>query len=331
MLQEKNAWNLRSLDVSFSIARLLEDTLKTAEIVKRVCSEVPRLFDCVGCLLAMRDSNDTIKPIACWPDSFVPTGNQSSGIIYIKNLLESFPHGRGLIRNIHTDERSRSWTSTKVKSLCISPIHLRNELQGVLIAVGPPNETYEEVHANLLGIVASQTSMTLERATYFQQQEELARLDGLTGLFNHRVFQEMLREEVLRVRRYGNPLSLVMLDIDHFKKFNDTYGHQVGDEVIRMVAAIIKKLVRITDRACRYGGEEFTIILPETTLENSLILAERLRGQVEESRLIRNLSITISCGVVGFLPKDSPESFVKRADQSLYTAKESGRNRVIAG
>jgi diguanylate cyclase len=120
-----------------------------------------------------------------------------------------------------------------------------------------------------------------------------------------------------------------MLDIDHFKKFNDTYGHPVGDEVIKMVARTIKGISRPTDRSFRYGGEEFAIILTETTCENGLIFAGRLRQKVEEDRSVKNLSITISLGLSGLRPDESAESFIKRTDAGLYDAKESGRNRVV--
>jgi diguanylate cyclase (GGDEF)-like protein len=143
------------------------------------------------------------------------------------------------------------------------------------------------------------------------------------------MFQEMLREECSRARRYNHPLSLMMFDIDHFKKFNDTYGHPLGDEVIKMVAKTIKEMARTTDRAFRYGGEEFAVLLPETSSENGLVLAERLRKKIEENRSVKNLVITVSEGITGLLPEDSPESLVKRADAALYSAKESGRNRVV--
>ncbi len=329
ILQKRNESTLRSLDVSFSIARLLEDTLSKQDILKKVCKEVPRLLPCAGCILAMRDQNNTISPLMTWPENFILTGNRVSGSIYLQNLLHAFPSGNGLIANIHRDERRWSWPETKIKSLCMVPIRQRNNLQGVIIVIGPKEETFDQTHANLLGIVAAQTSMTLERASYFQQQEDLARRDGLTGLYNHRMFQDMLREECNRTRRYNHPLSLIMLDIDNFKKFNDTYGHPLGDEVIKMVAKTIKEIARNTDRAFRYGGEEFAVLLPETKCENGLFLAERLRKRIEENRLIKNLLITISEGLTGLASDDSPESFIKRTDSALYAAKEGGRNRVV--
>ncbi len=327
-LQTLNERTLRSLDASYAIARLLEDTLNKQDILRKVCSEIPRLLPCAGCVLSLRNGNN-MDPVMAWPDQFVLTGNRISGAIYLKNLLETFPSGNGLIANIHRDDRRWSWQTNKVKSLCMTPIRVRNRIEGVLIVLGPPEETYDTTHANLLGIVSAQTSMTLERASYFQQQEDLARLDGLTGLYNHRMFQDSLREEIKRTRRYNHPCTLIMLDIDHFKKFNDTYGHPVGDEVLKMTATTIKTMIRATDRAFRYGGEEFAIMLPETKCDSGRVLAERLRQKVANTRSIQNLSVTISLGMTELNAPDTPESFIKRADTALYGAKESGRNKVV--
>jgi diguanylate cyclase (GGDEF)-like protein len=329
MLQSRNEWTLRSLDTSFSIARLLENTIDKQQILSRVCAEVPRLLGCAGCMLAMKDPAGAMVPVARWPDGFELAGNQSSGAIYLRNLVEAFPAGNALIPDVHRDDRRWSWPDPKVRSLCMAPIRQRDVLHGVLIAVGTANEIFDHAHEDLLGIVASQASVTLERASYFLKQEDQARLDGLTGLYNRRMFQEMLAEEIARVKRYSHSLSLMMMDIDHFKKCNDTFGHPVGDEVIRMVARSIKSMIRATDHAFRYGGEEFAVLLPETASGNGHVLAERLRAQIESDRSVRGVTITISCGLTGVLPNDSPDSFVKRSDAALYTAKESGRNRVV--
>lgn len=167
-------------------------------------------------------------------------------------------------------------------------------------------------------------------------QQEIIRYattDGLTGLHNHRVFREKLHEEIERSRRYDRDVSLLMLDIDYFKKFNDTYGHQAGDEVLRAVAALIQSNIRTTDFGARYGGEEFAIILPETAGPQARIVAERLRVSIAGH--ILNLGggeqqrVTVSVGYATF-PQDAgtDEVLIKRADESLYTSKHNGRNRV---
>ena len=328
-LQHSNESTLRSLDASFSIARLLENTLNKQEILEQVCPQVHRLFNCAGSIIAMKGPDGAIKAASTWPDNFVLTGNQISGAIYLRNLLERFPAGNCIIPNIHKDDRCWSWPDAKVRSLLMAPVQERGEVRGIIVAIGPAGETYTNIHANLLGIVAAQTSMTLERASYFSRQEDLARCDGLTGLLNHRMFQETIRAEYDRVKRYGNHVSLVMLDIDHFKKFNDTYGHPVGDEVIKMVARTLKAMVRSTDRAFRYGGEEFAVVLPETSPENGALLAERIRRHIEADRSVKGLVITVSIGVGGVIVSETPEACIKRVDGALYCAKETGRNRVV--
>jgi diguanylate cyclase (GGDEF)-like protein len=248
----------------------------------------------------------------------------------LRNLLETFPEGSALISNVHK-EKKWAWPERDVQSLCMAALNIHGTLKGMIIALSPQNETYRTTQQNLLGLVAAQTSITLERASYFRKQEELASCDGLTGLLNHRMFQESIRFEIERAKRYNHHLSLVMFDIDYFKKFNDKYGHPVGDEVLKMVSFTMKGLVRVTDRVFRYGGEEFCILLPETSAENAVNLAERLRKKIEANRAVRGLSVTISLGITGYDLQETPEDFIKRADTMLYKSKENGRNRFTLG
>ncbi|MFW6254372.1 MAG: diguanylate cyclase [Chitinivibrionales bacterium] len=327
LLHDQNVRTLRGLESSFSIARLLQNTLKESDILRSVCREVPGLFACAGCVIMGRDSHG-YRPLYSFPEDFRLNNSKDSWVIYLRNLMESYPGGRGLVTDIR-NERRLSLPTRKVKSICMAPLVISRKLRGAIIVFGPAEETYEKSHANLLGLVASQTSMTLERAAYLRKQEDLATLDGLTGLMNHRVFQERIREEIDRARRYRHSLSLVMFDIDHFKKFNDTYGHPIGDEVIKMVSRTIKEMIRTTDLAFRYGGEEFCLLLPETAAQNAVTLAERLRKQIEQNRSVQNLAVTISLGVTDLRSGESAELLIKRADTNLYAAKQGGRNRVV--
>lgn len=155
--------------------------------------------------------------------------------------------------------------------------------------------------------------------------------DGLTGLHNHRYFQDALDRELSRAGRYAGHLSLIMLDIDHFKKFNDTYGHQEGDRVLEAVALQIRNSTRDVDIVARYGGEEFAVVLPETSLDGARIVAERIRANVENNRVKgRNTeyAVTVSVGVAPFLSGQKKSELIKAADACLYRAKENGRNRV---
>lgn len=156
----------------------------------------------------------------------------------------------------------------------------------------------------------------------------LAFRDDLTGLYNRRYFDKMLNLEIKRAGRYGKVLSLIMVDIDHFKKFNDTYGHQKGDSVLRTVGTILKENSRSSDFVCRYGGEEIAIILPEQDTEQGVSTAEKLRKKlVTEAKEIEGVDITASFGVgsTDTSTKTGAE-LIKRSDKALYNAKESGRN-----
>jgi diguanylate cyclase (GGDEF)-like protein len=163
---------------------------------------------------------------------------------------------------------------------------------------------------------------------------EMAFEDGLTGLFNHRYFQDHLEREVSRVNRYSHLLSLIMIDIDHFKKFNDTHGHQQGDTVLRAVADVLNDSIRKPDIAARYGGEEFMIILPETGLKGTLVLAERIRQFIEELEIkIDNqvLKVTISLGITSYDPSNGRKEkaeIIESADKALYNSKNTGRNKL---
>lgn len=163
------------------------------------------------------------------------------------------------------------------------------------------------------------------------QEEEiklLAETDPLTGIYNRRMFFDYLEIELLRTKRYGNNLSLIMLDIDYFKKVNDTYGHDVGDYVLRTIVDIVKEKVREADILARYGGEEFIIILPETDIGGAKTLAEKIRILIEKNIFNKVKMVTVSIGVTSFQEGDTVATFTKRVDNALYKAKNNGRNRV---
>ena len=188
-----------------------------------------------------------------------------------------------------------------------------------------------------LSLISHQISAGIEKSNLFTRTGELAQLDGLTGLYNHRVFKERLEQEVSRRSRTGKPLSLIMLDIDHFKLFNDNYGHQAGDTVLKELAAVIKGQCRYTtmDMCFRYGGEEFAVLLTELEIAVALNVAERIRRMVERHSFsiksrFPGTSVTVSLGVAGMSGGDElrPEELLKQADDALYRSKKGGRNRV---
>ena len=156
----------------------------------------------------------------------------------------------------------------------------------------------------------------------------LATTDTLTHVFNRIKYAELMQREIERVRRYNHPLSIIMFDIDNFKKVNDTYGHMVGDTVLCSLTLIVKENLRETDFLVRWGGEEFVIIAPETDLQRAEKLAERIRLATESYRFDQVERVTVSFGVAQFRKDDTEDAFIKRADDAMYMAKKNGRNRV---
>lgn len=203
----------------------------------------------------------------------------------------------------------------------------------VLCLVAAARETsFTPEEAELFRIFTLQGEAALNNLLLFEEVKNLAIRDGLTGLYNHRHFWELLEREVELARRYERPLSLIFLDIDDFKMVNDTLGHPQGDVVLKTLADYLVKTVRHADLACRYGGEEFVVILSQTPLEQALALAERLRLGISQIPLHlkgQELSITVSLGVAELAPQTTNgESLVHAADTALYRAKQAGKNRV---
>lgn len=192
---------------------------------------------------------------------------------------------------------------------------------------------------DFMALTSHQIAIGIEKASLFMKTEQLSQLDGLTGLYNHRVFDERLEQEVSKRSRTGKPLSLIMLDIDHFKQFNDNFGHQEGDAILKELAVVIKGQCRHTtmDACFRYGGEEFSVILPELDIGIALKVADRMRMIVENhpfriKEKHAGTVLTISLGVAGVNGNDDvlPEELLKKADEALYASKRNGRNRVTA-
>jgi len=181
-----------------------------------------------------------------------------------------------------------------------------------------------------------QCTLTKELAALkseFQALSELVRTDTLTSLYNYRHFTVAIEQEMERSRRTGQPTALIMADIDYFKKVNDNWGHEVGNQALVLVASCLRNAIRKLDVACRYGGEEFAIIMPSTDMMTSVQVAQRLRQTIEQTPLYidnQSLSLTISLGVGLYVghPSDTADTLVKRADKQLYKAKEQGRNQV---
>lgn len=259
------------------------------------------------------------------------------------DLMQQFRSGKGiagevfnsgkprLIQNVKKDKSFafRDAERDSMRSLICVPLMVKESAIGVMNIVNRREGRFNEDDLQTALTMANQAAVVIEKALLFN----LATIDGLTGLVVRRHFQAKMEEEFRRAKRYSKPLSYLMTDIDHFKKFNDTYGHQIGDMVLREVAKIVRDSARDTDTAARYGGEEFAVILPETEPDGAMLFAERLRQRVETAVFTcpqGDLKVTISIGVCS-MPINQPESaneMIKMADEALYVCKRNGRNRV---
>ena len=214
--------------------------------------------------------------------------------------------------------------------VCLPMISFGEPL-GVLVVDSARARAFEPGDVQALRPVADICATAIQNAHHLQRARQLANSDGLTGIFNRRFFEERILEEIERSRRYQGGMAIIMIDIDHFKKLNDEFGHLLGDEVLRQVAGIFTQQVRKLDVVCRFGGEEFCILVPETTGAAAVQVAEKLRRIVESWRfpgLPR--PVTISAGVADFPDHgQTRDEVVRAADTALYMAKTAGRNRVV--
>ncbi len=212
------------------------------------------------------------------------------------------------------------------------PLMHKEEALGAMVAIFNLGHAAEE-NRKILGSLAAQASTAVANVNFGELQELLATTDPMTNLFNFRYLCSCLDKEISKSRRYGHPMSIAIIDLDDFKAINDTYGHQVGDEVLKAVGEVLASLVRESDMVARYGGEEFSVVFPETSKVSAMKVAEKLRQGIAGIALpdYPEVRITASIGVAS-LPEDGGEKteLLVRADNALYRAKEAGKNRSIA-
>jgi len=217
-----------------------------------------------------------------------------------------------------------------IRSVVYLPLRVTDRTIGSLILASRKPNAYSRRQIQLLEKVALQIAAPVENAQLYTQLEQKSRLDGLTGLFNRRHFEERLKDEISRHSRYGDAFSIFMLDLDNFKAYNDAYGHLAGDLLLNQVGRIIESSVRNADQPFRYGGDEFVVVLPQTATDDAYVVAERVREHIAREMEKRAITVTCSIGLASY-PTDGvvSDELVGVADTALYHAKRTGGNRIF--
>ncbi len=317
--QVEHLATLREIGLAISASLEKDETMRLIATVVQGALEVRRLT-----IYEADKENDTLRPtIAKYGGDLITPERLEEDVVPRRKspLWEVMDHPKVLLRE------SGHYFEAYV------PLVAKHEPLGVMLLQDHHDDSPFTAHdAVLFRQLGSQIAVAINNAQLYAQ----AVTDGLTKLYVRRYFDLRLREEFILAKRDGIPFSILMFDIDHFKKFNDTHGHQTGDQVLRQFAVLLKKNTRASDICCRYGGEEMVIILPRTSLPEAGALAEKLcravRNQVFLGTEDQKLKVTTSVGVAAFASTlASPEALVEVADKALYQAKETGRDRVVLG
>jgi len=259
------------------------------------------------------------------PPSPMVMAVRSKGLILVGDIDT---HKKPIIR-----KSQRAFAENYRTNNCvIAPLICQDNVVGVLnLADKTDADGFDCEDIALIGLFCQLLGASIGNIKMFEKIQHQASTDGLTGLANHRTFYEILEKELWRSRRYGGHISLIMVDIDNLKKINDVYGHRVGDRVIREIGRKIKECIRQIDVAARYGGDEFAIILPNTSLADATVVAERMVDAVSNSPITwkkEQIALSISVGLGRYDADTTPEDITNHSDEALYTAKQAGKNTV---
>ncbi|RJO71740.1 MAG: sensor domain-containing diguanylate cyclase [Myxococcales bacterium] len=325
---------LRILTQINEVSKKLNSTLELSQIIKHTIQELPMLLNAGKCSIFLYDA-ETEELVMAAHNHYDLDKNMDLRISIHSNRLiaRAVQGGKSiLIRDIEKEFGLKNRSKYASKSSMITVLKSGDQLLGIINVNDKLDGTdFTDSDFSIVLNINEHLATAISNASLFAQTRRLSITDGLTELYTHRYFQETLDREATRSHRYKSALSLMMLDIDHFKKVNDTYGHQAGDAVLQEVARLLRTLLRRTDYACRYGGEEFAVILTDTPLENSVISAERVRRAVEEKVILfgeQTIRVTVSIGLSGCEPTTTKADIIEAADRALYRAKRAGRNCI---
>lgn len=338
-LAEKLETDKEKLRILYRIGRSVNSTFEEEKILNQtLVSENPLFRHDIGAFLEARDEygaeinvftkkNPSRRIISATVAEIIKMAN--------KELSLSRSLKQKEVRTSLHVASAQGRLQGKLASSIACPVKIENKRCAMFYVGTISGEHYTAEHLYLFSTICYHAASAIENARAFKKHQKMAFTDPITGLYNHRYFQETLDRELGRAMRYDSPLSLMLLDIDFFKRFNDTYGHQQGDTVLHTLGGLLKEHSRAVDTPARYGGEEFVIILPETARNGALKRADRLREEVSKYPVrLKNedVTVTVSIGLANY-PEDgitSKRDLIEKADQALYRAKTEGRNRVCS-
>ncbi|MGH2819786.1 MAG: GGDEF domain-containing protein [Actinomycetota bacterium] len=315
----------RDLEGLARMAADLENVSRPDEVAHTMLDYVCDYFGFKrGAVLSVSDSRATLLAYRGPGDRPETTGGVDAVV------TDALADGKVILRRQLDGEQNRdlSLMLPLAHNLAIVPLHAEGGPLGVMVLeYGAKRGRIERRVVLMVQQLAAHGALALRNAFLLQQVQRLAETDPLTGIANRRTFHGVLERELARAARSGDQVTLVMIDIDHFKKLNDAHGHQIGDDVLKGVAHALPSACRSFDTPARYGGEEFAVILPACTSKESLIAAERLRSAIAGARV--EIPVTASAGVATFPTHAAdPNALIKAADEALYESKRAGRDRV---
>jgi diguanylate cyclase (GGDEF)-like protein len=275
--------------------------------------------------VARLTEEEQIAPIMLSSQSLLVKWMESSGLPLSVEAIEKEPRFKQL-----TVEDREALSTFQVEILC--PVISKKRLVAILaLSKKQGKGSYSRDDVDLVTMLARESAVAIENAQIYANAREQADIDGLTGLHNHRSFQDSYNQEIENCALSGDDFSLLFIDLDFFKTYNDIYGHALGDEILKEVGRIIKTSIRETDIGGRYGGDEFAIILKRTAGEAAKVVAERVRGKVETCMSDKGITLTCSIGVACWrIDGVARNAIIQAADKAVYAAKQAGRNRVVA-
>jgi diguanylate cyclase (GGDEF)-like protein len=334
-----NAWSLISLS---EISRDLNSSHDTDELINAFIKKAKTLFDCdyIAVLVSKAGADAGGPGVAIIEKRYDFNELELERIKhFLMKKYAAFKEETDVLQAIDFSFRENATAdaaprSFEIMSSVTLPLIYAKNVLGV-VSIGSHNiEKYSIETSRLLSTLTNQLASSLNNCLLYEGMQRIAMTDDLTDLNNYRFFKQMMEYEFVRAERYAVPLSCIIMDIDNFKSFNDTYGHQAGDKILSEIASILKNIVRKTDTPARYGGEEFVIICPSTNNGDATNLAERIRKEVASHIFLSDqdsLHITMSFGVATFVSNNGIQDknqLIKSADRFLYLAKSKGKNRV---